>query len=72
MDYSNNYLVIEEVWAMILLIMKLPTDPDAQEDYEGLRRILSHSFSSATILLKMQWVLCFSHNEEEGKLFRKT
>lgn len=37
MDYSNNYVVIEEVWAMILLIMKLPTDTDAQEDYEGLR-----------------------------------
>lgn len=34
MDYSNNYLVIE-VRALILLIMKLPTDPDAQEDYGG-------------------------------------
>lgn len=26
---------------MMLLIMKLPTDTDAQEDYEGLRQILS-------------------------------
>lgn len=26
---------------MILLIMKLPTDTDAQEDYEGLRQIPS-------------------------------
>lgn len=29
MGYSNNCLVIEEVWAMILLIMKLPKEPDA-------------------------------------------
>lgn len=61
MDYSNNYLVIEEVGAMIPLIMKIPTDPDSQEDYEGLRWIIFHSFSSATILLQM----CVLNYEKE-------
>lgn len=67
MDYSNNYLVIEE--AIIPLIMKLPTDPDAQEDYEGLRQILSHFFSSATILLKMQRLVCVLNDEKQGMVF---
>lgn len=67
MDYSNNYLVIEE--AMIHLIMKLPTDPDAQEDYEGLRQILSRFFSSATILLNMRRVVCVLNDEKQGMVF---
>lgn len=52
---------------MILLIMKLPREPDAQGDYEGLRQIPSHSFSSATILLRMQRVVCTLNDEKEGK-----
>lgn len=46
---------------MILLIMKIPTDPDSQEDYEGLSWIIFHSFSSATILLQM----CVLNDEKE-------
>ena len=54
---------------MILLIMKLPTGPDAQEDHEGFRQFLSHSFSSATTLLKMRRVVCALNDEKEGMFF---
>lgn len=57
---------------MILLIMKLPRESDAQGDYEGLRQILSHSFSSATILLKMKRVACTLNDEKEGSFSLET
>ena len=47
--------------------MKLPSDPDAQEHSEGLRQILSLSFSSATVLLKMCSVVCTL--KKEGMVF---
>lgn len=51
--------------------MKLPSESDAKGDYEGLRQILSHSFSSATILLKMERLACTSNDEKEGSFLRK-